>query len=108
MIASTALIWMRTSFPARGHADGRHAGRAAGSAGVYRRGAPIRTREPEDAARSGLLRAGRRLGVDRHVGEVQLRAAARADRVVELHDLPAARALAAQLVALGAVERGGQ
>ena len=47
---------------------------------------------------------GGRLGLDRDLGEVELGAAAHADRVVELDDLPAARALAADLVALEAVE----
>src|SRR4051794_20977848 len=54
-------------------------------------------------------RAGDRLGLDGDVGEVELGAAAGAERVVELRDAPAVRALAAQLVGLDAVaERGEQ
>src|SRR3954468_8131241 len=40
------------------------------------------------------------LGLDRHFGELELRPAARAERVVELDDLAAARAPAPQLVAV--------
>src|SRR3954452_2416433 len=45
---------------------------------------------------------------DRDLGEVELGTAARAQRVVELDDLAAARALAAQLVAVVAVGDGGE
>src|SRR5205807_1542506 len=50
----------------------------------------------------------RRLRCDRHVGELELLAAAHADRVVELDDLAAVRALAPELLVLEAVEDGGE
>src|SRR5215208_8188695 len=66
------------------------------------------------AARTSFLESGigtaslscscSRFGLDRDVGELELGPAARAQRVVQLHDPAAAGALAAQLVALAAVE----
>src|SRR3954454_13613157 len=49
-----------------------------------------------------------RFRLDRDLGEVEIVAAAHAHRVVQLDDLAAGRALAADLVAVGAVEDRGQ
>src|SRR4051812_30598573 len=57
--------------------------------------------------RGSLSTGGGRFRDDRDVREVQLGAAPGAQRVVELDDLPAPRAGAAQLVALGAVDDRG-
>src|SRR5215207_2242282 len=57
---------------------------------------------------ASLSRGCSRFGLYRDVRELQLGAAARAQRVVQLHDPPAAGALAAQLVALAAVEHRGE
>src|SRR5215218_2939958 len=51
---------------------------------------------------------GSRLGLDRHVWEVELGPAAGADGVVELDDPAAARALTAELVAVVAVQQRGE
>src|SRR4051795_1058380 len=53
-------------------------------------------------------RGGDGLGLDGDVGELELGAAARAERVVELDHLAAAGAAAARLVAVVAVQDGGQ
>src|SRR5215213_292759 len=57
---------------------------------------------------SSLTAVGGRFRLYRDFGEVELGAAARADRVVERDDLAAARALAPDLVALGPVEDRGE
>ena len=85
MTASTARIISAPSFPGTVRARG-----IAGSRPVYRR------------------MCGDRLGLDRHVGELELGPAAGADRVVELDDPAAAGALAAQLVAVVAVQQRGE
>src|SRR3954470_12794392 len=54
-----------------------------------------------------LARAQTRLGRDGHVGEVEVGPAAHAHGVVELDHPAAARALAAELVSVPAVEEGG-
>src|SRR3954462_12846195 len=61
---------------------------------------PAETR-PSLSARDGRFRG------DRDLGEVELGPAAGAQRVVDLHDLAAGRALAAQLVGLVAVHQRG-
>src|SRR3954469_21329593 len=48
------------------------------------------------------------LRLDRELGELELGPAAGAQRVVELDDLPAGRALAPQLVALVAIQQRGE
>src|SRR5918992_2937140 len=68
-----------------------------------------RTSFPSLGGEASLPCASGRFRLYREVGEVELRAAAHADRVVQLHDLPAAGALAPELVALAPVEqRGGE
>src|SRR5437879_11816211 len=58
------------------------------------------------SARRG--RALERLWSERDLGEIELSPAARADGVVDLRNAPAVGALPTQLVALEAVEDGGQ
>src|SRR5437764_2844244 len=58
------------------------------------------------SARRG--RALERLWSERDLGEIELGPAARADGIVDLRDAPAVGALPTQLVALEAVQDGGQ
>src|SRR5439155_7855540 len=75
--------------------------------GAHHREQLLTVRDSETKGSLTTLQS-RRFGLDRHFGEVEVCPAAHAHRVVQLDDLPARRALAPQLVAVGAVEDRGQ
>src|SRR4051794_29281132 len=94
MMASTARMCFRCSCCSRG--------------GTTRAGRAGRPSLPAVLRPSAGWEGGRSLVRLDVLGELELRAAAGAERLVQGHDLPAARAPAMRLVALVAVEHRGE